>query len=233
NGRLLCRDAGGSCLATSRSCRTNMKLEHAYCSNNRVCCSVTEKNAIGRKTTKGCKRAGGICKDMNQTCSTVRRGPLCVENTSICCLRTCKTKQKCIKQGGHCKPKGLGCKNGHIFEKGCKNNCICCIENTIRTTTVAPATNCGIANLNQKKFIVSPGNENVRIFDGQPVKPPNKYPWMVWYTSPFCAGIIISNEYILTAAHCVDGTEVVTVTIADHDLNSEEDDIVGVTRQIR
>jgi len=80
-----------------------------------------------------------------------------------------------------------------------------CLDGATTTTTAAPTTtsepepscDCGLANQPSK------------IFGGEEAQP-HEYPWNVyvsmkkgtsWY---MCGGAIISNQHILTAAHCVD-----------------------------
>ena len=59
--------------------------------------------------------------------------------------------------------------------------------------------NCGIANTNRNK-----------IYGGQEAQP-HEYPWNVYVSmkkngqwSGMCGGSLISNQHVLTAAHCVD-----------------------------
>lgn len=54
-----------------------------------------------------------------------------------------------------------------------------------------------------------PGGVQPRIVGGQPVVPPDKYPWMVllgcqtqYSILSFCGGTIVSQDYVLSAAHC-------------------------------
>ncbi|XP_064102784.1 trypsin-1-like [Macrobrachium nipponense] len=76
-------------------------------------------------------------------------------------------------------------------------------------------------------------NRNLKIVGGK-VTEKNEYPWQVGLTSyspshPFCGGSIISNLYILTAAHCVYGLSpaMVTAVLGEHDWStaSESDSI--------
>lgn len=106
---------------------------------------------------------------------------------------------------------------------------------TPTTTTPSTACRCGIAN-------------GVRIVGGQEVKPQNKYPWIAGInvlpvtnrTLYDCVGSIISDQYVLTAAHCLydqDTLELlnassIMVGIADHDQFSTDDDVEGITRQV-
>lgn len=75
--------------------------------------------------------------------------------------------------------------------------------------------------------------------------PPNKFPWLVGLdvignSSYDCAGNIINNLYVLTAAHCLFNpdtllqipTSDIMVGIADHDQFSTDDDVEGVTRRV-
>merc|ERR1719347_2535313 len=64
---------------------------------------------------------------------------------------------------------------------------------------------------------------STRIVGGQEVEV-NEWPWqagMVWSgsSSVFCGATVISDEWILTAAHCVDGTDPssINVLLAEHD----------------
>ncbi|XP_015790910.1 transmembrane protease serine 9 [Tetranychus urticae] len=75
------------------------------------------------------------------------------------------------------------------------------------------------------------GTENIdqRIVGGHEVNPKHRYPWMVAFLKlngePFCGGTVITNQYILTAAHCFDNSSspaynprTVKLAIGAHDL---------------
>ncbi|CAL4065276.1 unnamed protein product, partial [Meganyctiphanes norvegica] len=119
----------------------------------------------------------------------------------------------CIKSKTECKTKTL--------EDLCKGaSCKCCLKEY----------SCGKSNPD-------------RIVGGAVVNPQNKYPWQVWLKMEGeyqCGGSIINDLYILTAAHClldwstskIYKKNKVKVVIADHNKDSTDDDIAGVTRSI-
>merc|ERR1712218_422738 len=70
-----------------------------------------------------------------------------------------------------------------------------------------------------------------RIVGGQEVEV-NEWPWqagMVWSgsSSVFCGATVISDEWILTASHCVDGTNAaeIQVLLAEHDYWDSDDPV--------
>nr|APU50788.1 elastase-like protein 026 [Saccoglossus kowalevskii] len=79
-----------------------------------------------------------------------------------------------------------------------------------------------------------------RVVNGQPASP-NSYPWQASLLLTvngngvlFCGGILVAIDYVLTAAHCVDGITAkrVKVGLGDHIFNEEEgtEQIISVSR---
>jgi len=60
--------------------------------------------------------------------------------------------------------------------------------------------------LRRTRNIGFPASQN-RIINGVEVDPPGKYPWMVSlqssYGNHFCGGVLIDQQWVLTAAHCL------------------------------
>ncbi|XP_073700927.1 mast cell protease 1A-like [Garra rufa] len=76
---------------------------------------------------------------------------------------------------------------------------------------------------------------NVGIVNGREAKPHSR-PYMVSIQSNnvhICGGFLISNEFVLTAAHCWNGTETLTAVVGAHDLRaSRNSDHIGVESYI-
>ncbi|KAL8589328.1 hypothetical protein ACOMHN_052331 [Nucella lapillus] len=79
-----------------------------------------------------------------------------------------------------------------------------------------------------------------RIIGGS-VAGPLDWPWMVRVTftsttTGFCAGVLVDDDTVVTAAHCVAGvdTGTIRVVLGDYDLSAfdQEQEVVGVSRQI-
>ena len=57
--------------------------------------------------------------------------------------------------------------------------------------------------------------------------PPHKYPWMASLfmhqgaDTFFCGGTLLTNEWILTAGHCVDGFDGIDVFLGAHNVREE------------
>ena len=64
---------------------------------------------------------------------------------------------------------------------------------------------------------------NTRITGGSE-SPPHKYPWMASLfmkqgaNTYFCGGTLLTNEWILTAGHCVDGFDGIDVFLGAHNV---------------
>ncbi|XP_052446205.1 granzyme F-like [Carassius gibelio] len=72
---------------------------------------------------------------------------------------------------------------------------------------------------------------NVGIVNGTEAKPHSR-PYMVSVQlnkKHICGGFLISDEFVLTAGHCREGTQILTVVVGAHDLrNSKNSDRIGV-----
>merc|ERR1712141_914842 len=75
-----------------------------------------------------------------------------------------------------------------------------------------PKKACGIPNANPEKIV------------GGVEATPHEFPWQVglFFNGYFCGGSIISEKYILTAAHCADGVFEHTVVVGAHDIRASD-----------
>ncbi|XP_059081748.1 transmembrane protease serine 9-like [Tigriopus californicus] len=74
--------------------------------------------------------------------------------------------------------------------------------------------------------------ESNRIINGVDANP-NEIPWQVAVVSkgqdvPFCGGTLISNQHVLTAAHCIQNTAPadIGVILAEHDISTSSDEAI-------
>ncbi|KAK3856622.1 hypothetical protein Pcinc_037069 [Petrolisthes cinctipes] len=259
-GRCVAVEEGGKgCLSLPYTC----PKQHTCCAKAVMKESLpTVKRQCNTKKNSKCFKKGGQCmtrRNARRNCQTKSvprfcRGPRCT-----CCVgkkkkkKRCKTKKKglCFRKGGKCMTKEQAQWDCHttVLPGLCGHeSCACCLPDTPTpdipppspqatsakpppmTTTPMPVCVCGLANAD-------------RIVGGEEVMPAHKYPWIVGLLFPGrstyqCAGSIINNMYVVTAAHCVhQSTEPfdpiqpsdVMVVIADHDQYSNTDDIPGVT----
>ena len=128
----------------------------------------------------------------------------------------------------------------------------------IRKRKLKTASNLTNTNVFTKKFVQStrkyqctaPQKEELttkdsndiltKIIDGQETAI-NEYPWMVSLqlaNGHFCGGSLISEKWVLTAAHCIDidADDLVarlTLSIGDHDLITNADTSYRVIRQVK
>jgi len=78
-------------------------------------------------------------------------------------------------------------------------------------------------------------SEATRIIGDNPTQP-HEYPWMVALLingKSFCGGSIIDKRHILTAAHCTDGAENITILMGSHSIKQKEESrkIVNITAE--
>jgi len=80
-----------------------------------------------------------------------------------------------------------------------------------------PKKACGIPNANPEKIV------------GGVEATPHEFPWQVglFFDGYFCGGTIISEKYILTAAHCADGVYSHEVVIGAHEIRDPSNTIIN------
>jgi len=80
-----------------------------------------------------------------------------------------------------------------------------------------PKKACGIPNANPEKIV------------GGVEATPHEFPWQVglFFNGYFCGGSIISEKYILTAAHCADGVYSHEVVIGAHEIRDSSNTIIN------
>merc|ERR1712011_68153 len=80
-----------------------------------------------------------------------------------------------------------------------------------------PKKACGIPNAQQDKIV------------GGVEATPHEFPWQVglFFDGYFCGGTIISEKYILTAAHCADGVFSHEVVIGAHEIRDPSNTIIN------
>merc|ERR1719438_246538 len=99
---------------------------------------------------------------------------------------------------------------------------------TTRPSTEAPTTTSSLCSCGQV-------NRGTRIVGGQETEV-NEYPWQVGLVSssgrsPWCGGSLISNQHVLTAAHCTAGgsTSSIRVLLGEHDTSDSMANIVSIS----
>merc|ERR1712121_35019 len=93
------------------------------------------------------------------------------------------------------------------------------------TTTTGSTSRCSCGQVNRGSRIV--GGQETEV---------NEYPWQVGLVSsrgrrPFCGGSLISNQHVLTAAHCTAGgsTASIRVLLGEHDTSDSVAKIVTIS----
>ncbi|XP_066972499.1 trypsin-1-like isoform X1 [Macrobrachium rosenbergii] len=212
------------------------------CRIGHVCCRFRDPNGNIIKgypkrkcaaTSAQCETRGGTCLNARDTCLTADVPRLCAGDSCSCCVgdhKRCSSTPKCRFQGGYCfrGQRKVFCPSQQVMREGCSGRrCACCFTDR--------KCSCGKAL------------QSTRIIGGQPVKPKNKYPWMVGLQVPkfakdtyVCGGAIINDRYVITAAHCLLNFNnekrkpgEFLIGLGDHRQNSTNDDIEGVTAFVR
>ncbi|XP_063607906.1 venom protease-like [Penaeus indicus] len=225
-----CARKGGTCRTkTGNGCEEL----RGKCGDGGVCCRKVKpsKRRLCRQRSS-CAKQGGKCIPREVTCTKISSDVLCKGGSCKCCLGnnpSCAITPGCHLRGGFCfKNSGKDlCSDGTILKNECEGeDCACCIPKT-------GSCRCGLVT-------------NARIIGGQEISPHYKYPWLIGMLRPnrygdefFCGGTIINKKYVLTAAHCLLGDDDLPlpakefqVGIANHNFNSKDDDIQGVTQVV-
>ncbi|XP_068231253.1 transmembrane protease serine 9-like [Palaemon carinicauda] len=109
------------------------------------------------------------------------------------------------------------------------SNDLCGSTAPVQTTTTTSPPPSGTCNCGRRNSIT-------RIVGGETTTM-HEYPWQVGLTSasrPYCGGSIISNQWILTAAHCVEGDSAssVKVLIGEHNWGTTTETSVTEKRDV-
>ncbi|XP_066984559.1 clotting factor G beta subunit-like [Macrobrachium rosenbergii] len=109
---------------------------------------------------------------------------------------------------------------------------------TSTTTSTSTSTSTSTTTTTTPPFLCRCGRRNpiIRIVGGQTTTV-NEYPWQVGLTTPtgtkpYCGGSIVSNQWIVTAAHCVTGSIASSVNVVVGEQNWATTSETTVTQRI-
>ena len=217
---------------TRRNCYRWSK--RGYCSNGRYartmrkCCKYQCKDAAKKKKKReSCQENNGGCEDR---CSDEGKGVVCScgrghylrKDKKTCAKkRSRSSKKNCSRKNGGCAQKcrmkgkkvSCTCKRGYTLKKDKKS----CTKKK-RQFSSSKSKKCGV-----DKLVLSIG----RIVGGMEAFP-HRWSWQgaLYYDGQFmCGGALITKQFFLTAAHCVDRKDrnLFRVRLGDHQRDVEED----------
>ncbi|CAL4136847.1 unnamed protein product, partial [Meganyctiphanes norvegica] len=149
----------------------------------------------------------------------------------------------CIDNDEDCDNFKKFCDSFLFVQHLCPRSCGTCDQETTEEIQKGHGCDCGLENIPKK---VQPSRMSGNRIVGGTEATRHQYPWMAFIVNakvpgkPRCGGSILNNRYVLTAAHCTYDTNCdkesesshFLVTVAEHIVNSINDDVPGVTEEI-
>ena len=190
---------------------------------------VTNNLKIIWKTDRKGKERGFECfLKCSKTCHTTPQSTLTMNPSELCFTLSGST---CIFPFRHEENTYIGCayrptndvapwcKDNHGSKQLCSSTCP--LDTSVSSTWPQPS--------NELQPECTCGALNPKILHGQEAGV-NEFPWVVgvsnlWSNRPFCGGVLLSDQYVLSAAHCLHDTlpASVKVSLGDHQWSANDD----------